>query len=262
MKVLACIKSVPDTSEAEIKIDKSGKAIELNGLNFDINESDNYAVEEAILTKEAHDGEVKVISIAPQSADVTIRMALAKGAESAIRVEDERINKLNPLQVAKVLAAAVKGEEFDLIFTGCMSSDDKNMSVGVALAEELGMNHAAMVKHVELGDGKVTVQRELEGGLLEITEVALPAVITVQTGINTPRYAPIRGLRQAMKKEIKVVSLDDIGVDADQVNESGSKVEMLGFYIPVVASNVELIEGTPDEKAEQLALKLVKGGLV
>ena len=262
MKVLVCIKSVPDTSEAEIKIDKSGRGIEQSGLNYDINESDNYAVEEAILTKEAHDGEVQVVSIAPQSADVMIRMALAKGAEKAIRVEDERINKLDPLQVAKVLAAAVRSEEFDLIFTGCMSSDDKNMSVGVALAEELGVNHAAMVKHVEVGEGKVRVQRELEGGLLEVSDVALPAVLTIQTGINTPRYAPIRGLRQAMKKEIKVVSLDDLGVDAAQVDEADSKVEMLGFYIPVVASNAEMIEGTPDEKAEQLALKLVKGGLV
>lgn len=262
MKILVCIKMVPDTSEAEVSIDKTGKDITTNGLKFDINEADNYAVEEAMLIKEAHNGAVKVLSMAPQSADVMIRMALAKGGESAIRIEDSRVNVRNPLQVAKVLASVIKNEEFDLVLTGCMSSDDKNMSVGVALAEELGVNHASMVKHVDVGDGKVTVQRELEGGLLEVTEVSLPAVLTVQTGINTPRYAPVRELRQAMKKELKVVNLDDLGVDENQVNEGGSKVKLLGFYLPQVISNAEMLEGSPDEKADKLAFKLMKGGLL
>ena len=261
MKVLVCIKMVPDTSESDVSVDKSGKDIVTNGLKLDINEADNYAVEEAMQIKEAHEGTVKVLSMAPQSADVMIRMALAKGGESALRIEDPRVNVRNPLQVAKVLAAAVKQDAYDLVLTGCMSSDDKNMSVGVALAEELGYNHAAMVKHVEVGEGKVTVQRELEGGLLEVTEVALPAVLAVQTGINTPRYAPVRELRQAMKKELKVVNLDELGVEEGQVNEAGSKVEMLGLYHPEVVSNAEMLEGSPEEKAEQIAFKLVKGGL-
>ncbi len=261
MKILVCTKLVPDTSESDVSIDKTGKDIATNGLKFDINEADNYAVEEAILTREAKEGEVDVLCMAPQSADVVIRMALAKGCERALRIEDPRVNVRNPLQAAKVLAAA-KDQAYDLIFTGCMSSDDKNMSVGAALAEELGMNHAAMVKHVEIGDGKVTVQRELEGGLLEVSEVALPAVLSVQTGINTPRYAPVRELRKAMKKELKVVNLDDIGVDENQVNEAGSKVELLKLYYPEVISNAEMIEGTPEEKAEQIAFKLVKGGLL
>ncbi|MCI9330792.1 MAG: electron transfer flavoprotein subunit beta/FixA family protein [Oscillibacter sp.] len=262
MKILVCTKLVPDTSESDVSIDKTGKDIATNGLKFDINEADNYAVEEAILTREAKEGEVDVLCMAPQSADVVIRMALAKGCERALRIEDPRVNVRNPLQAAKVLAAAAKDQAYDLIFTGCMSSDDKNMSVGAALAEELGMNHAAMVKHVEIGDGKVTVQRELEGGLLEVSEVALPAVLSVQTGINTPRYAPVRELRKAMKKELKVVNLDDIGVDENQVNEAGSKVELLKLYYPEVISNAEMIEGTPEEKAEQIAFKLVKGGLL
>ena len=255
MKILVCTKLVPDTSESDVSIDKTGKDIATNGLKFDINEADNYAVEEAILTREAKEGEVDVLCMAPQSADVVIRMALAKGCERALRIEDPRVNVRNPLQAAK-------DQAYDLIFTGCMSSDDKNMSVGAALAEELGMNHAAMVKHVEIGDGKVTVQRELEGGLLEVSEVALPAVLSVQTGINTPRYAPVRELRKAMKKELKVVNLDDIGVDENQVNEAGSKVELLKLYYPEVISNAEMIEGTPEEKAEQIAFKLVKGGLL
>lgn len=263
MKTLVCIKRVPDTSEAEVTIDKSGKNINTIGLTFDINEADNYAVEEAMLIKEAHEGTVKVLCMAPTNeADVMIRMALAKGGDDAIRIEDDRVNFRNPLQVAKVIASVVKSEEFDLILTGCMSSDDKNMSVGTALAEELGINHAAMVKHMEVGEGKVTVQRELEGGLLEVTEVTLPAVVSVQTGINSPRYAPVRELRQAMKKELKVVNLDEYGIDENQVNEAGSNVNLLRFYLPEVISNAEMLEGSPEEKAEQIAFKLVKGGLI
>lgn len=262
MKILVCIKMVPDTSETEVSIDWTGKGINSVGLKFDINEADNYAVEEAMLIKEVHGGTVTVLSMAPKDADVMIRMALSKGGERAVRIEDPRVNLRDPLQVAKVLAAAIRNEEFDLILTGCMSSDDKNMSVGVALAAELGINHASMVKHVDVESEKVTVHRELEGGMLEVMEVALPAVLTVQTGINTPRYAPIRELRQAMKKELKVVTLDDLGVDVGQVSEAGSKVEFLGFYFPQVISNATMLEGTPDEKAEQIAFKLVKGGLL
>lgn len=262
MKILVCTKLVPDTSETKLSIDKTGKGISTVGLKFSINEADDYAVEEAMRTKAALGGTVTIVSIAPKSADVMIRMALAKGGESAIRIEDDRINFRDPMQVAKVLAAAVKDEEFDLVFTGCMSSDDKNMSVGVALAELLGLNHAAMVKHAEVTEEKITVHRELEGGLLEVAEVGLPAVITVQTGINTPRYAPIREMRQAMKKELKVVNLEDIGIDEAQVNEAGSKIELLGFYFPEVISNVEILEGSPEEKGEQIAIKLVKGGLL
>jgi len=265
MKILVCVKMAPNTSEAEVKVNGAGTGIETSGLAYDINEADNYAVEEGILIQEAHEGStVKVATIANQDADVTLRMALAKGGESAIRVDDARVNGQNPLQVAKVLAAIAKEEEYDLVLTGCMSSDDKNMSVGVALAEELGIAHAAMVKHVEMAEdcSKVTVQRELEGGLLEVMEVALPAVLTIQTGINVPRYAPVRELRKAMKKELKVVNLDDLGVAADEVNKDGSKVELLKMYLPEVISNAIILEGSPEETAGEIAFKMIKGGLV
>jgi electron transfer flavoprotein beta subunit len=253
---------VPDTSEAEVKIDSTERNIVGSGLTFDINEADNYAVEEAMLIAEAGGGRVKVVSIASKEADVMIRMALAKGGESAVRVQDPRVNYRDPLQVAKVLAAVIKNEEFDLILTGCMSGDDKNMSVGVALAEELGVAHAAMVKNLEIAGDKVKVQRELEGGLLEVTEISLPAVLTIQTGINTPRYAPIRELRQAMKKELRICDLDELGIAENRVDEAGSKVELLKFYLPETVSNVQIIEGAPEEKAEQIAFKLIKGGLL
>lgn len=262
MNIFVCVKRVPDTSEAVVKVDDSGKDVDSSKFSFDINEADNYAVEEAMLLKEAKGGNVQVVCAATQDADVMIRMALAKGGDSAIRIDDPRINVVDPLQVAKVLAAAIKGKEFDLVLTGCMANDDGNMAVGVALAEELGVPHAAMVKKVEAGDDKVKVYRELEGGLSEVVEMNMPAVVTIQTGINEPRYAPIRGIRQAQKKELAVVTLDDLGVAPEDVSEDASLIALENLYIPEVESKAEMIEGEPEEKAVILAEKMVKGGLL
>lgn len=262
MKTLVCIKYVPDTSEAEVKLNPDGLTVDDSRFSFDINDADNYAVEESVQIKEAQGGEVTVLSIGPKKSEVMIRMALAKGCDKAMRVEDDRMYGDDPLMVAKVLAGAAKGQEFDLILTGCMASDDWHMSTGVALAEELGVNHASMVNKVEVLDGKVKVNRELEGGLLESVEVELPAVLTIQTGINEPRYAPIKGIRQAQKKELNVVSLDDIDVDPAAVGADASGLVLEKLYIPEVVSTAEYLEGEPDEKAEKLASILHKGGLV
>jgi electron transfer flavoprotein beta subunit len=263
MKTFVCIKYVPDTSEAEVKVNPDGVTVDSSRFSFDINDADNYAVEESVLIKEAKEGEVTVVSIGPKQSDVMIRMAMAKGCDQAVRIEDDRIAGHDPLMVAKVLAGAIKGQEFDMVLTGCMASDDWHMSTGVAVAEELGVNHASMVKKLEvLDDGKVRAYRELEGGLMEVVEVELPAVITIQTGINEPRYAPIRGIREAQKKELKVVSLDDIGVDPAAVGPDASQVILEALSIPEVVSAAEFIEGEADEKAAKLASILVKGGLV
>ena len=149
-----------------------------------------------------------------------------------------------------------------MVLTGCMANDDGNMAVGVAMAEELGVPHAAMVKKLEVADGKVKAYRELEGGISEVVEIDLPAVITIQTGINEPRYAPIRGIRQAQKKELKVLKLEDLGLAESDVNADSSLVELQKLYIPEVVSHAEIIEGEPEEKAEIMATKLVKGGLL
>ena len=262
MNTFVFIKRVPDTSEAEVKVDGSGKDVDNSKFSFDINDADNYAVEEAILIKEAKGGTVQVVNMGPADSDVMIRMALAKGGDSAIRIDDPRVNIIDPLKVAKTLAAVVKGQAFDLLLTGCMAGDDGGMAVGVAMAEELGIPHAAMVKKVEVGDGKVTVHRELEGGLSEVVEMNLPAMLTIQTGINEPRYAPIKGIRQAQKKELKVVKLEDLGLAEGDVNEASSLIELVNMYVPEVVSNAEIIEGEPEEKAAILAEKLVKGGLL
>ena len=263
MKTFVCIKYVPDTSEAEVKVNPDGVTVDSSRFSFDINDADNYAVEESVLIKEAKEGEVTVVSIGPKQSDVMIRMAMAKGCDQAVRIEDDRIAVHDPLMVAKVLAGAIKGQEFDLILTGCMATDDWHMSTGVAMAEELGVNHASMVKKIEVLDGgKVRAHRELEGGLMEVLEVELPAVITIQTGINEPRYAPIRGIREAQKKELKVANLDDLGINPADVGLDASQIILEALSIPEVVSAAEFIEGEPDEKAAKLASILVKGGLV
>lgn len=262
MKIFTCIKYVPDTSEAEVKLNPEGTAVDSSRFSFDINDADNYAVEESVQIKEKHGGSVTVISIGPKQSEVMIRMAMAKGCDNAIRIEDERIAAHDPLMVARVLAGAIKGQEFDLVLTGCMANDYGNAVTGVALAELLGVPHAAYVKKVEILDGKVKAHRELEGGLMEVVELTLPAVLTIQTGINEPRYAPIRGIREAQKKELKVVNLDDLGIAAGDVDAAASQIVLEKLYIPEVESKAEIIEGDPEEKAEKLASILVKGGLV
>lgn len=262
MKTFVCIKYVPDTSEAKVTVNAEGTAVDSSRFSFDINDADNYAVEESVQIKEKLGGEVTIVSIGPKEADMVIRRSLAKGCDKALRIEDKRIAAHDPLMVAKVLAGAIKAEGFELVLTGCMAADDGQMVTGVALAEELGVAHAAMVKKVELLDGKVKVFRELEGGTMEVVEIDLPAVLTIQTGINEPRYAPMRGIREAQKKELKVVGLDDLGIAASDVDAGASKIILEKLYIPVVEFKAEILEGEPDEKAEKLASILVKGGLV
>lgn len=261
MKVFVCLKRVPDTSEAELKVAAAGKSVDLSGLKFELNDADNYALEEAIKIKEATGGSAVAVVIGSKEEEVMIRTALARGCDSAIRIEPSSFKvQGDPLQAANILAAAIKGQEYDLVLTGCMASDDGFMATGVALAEELGASHAAMVNRVELSEGMAKVQRELEGGLGEVVEINLPAVLTIQTGINKPRYPGLKGVRAAQKKEIKVVTLENIGIDAEQLDDA-SRVELRRFYIPIVESHAEVIEGDAEAKAEKLADKIVKGGL-
>jgi electron transfer flavoprotein beta subunit len=262
MNVFVCIKGVPDTSEAEIKVNPSGKAVDVSGMTFDINDADNYALEESVLIKETAGGSVQLVSIGTSNDEVMIRMALAKGGDGAIHIEDPNFKtKEDPLLVAKVLASVIKAHPFDLVLTGCMAADDGYTAVGVALAEELGVPHAAMVKKVEMNDGRVKVYRELEGGLVEVVDLALPAVLSIQTGINKPRFAALRGIRAAQKKEIKWLKLEDMELGPeDFIN--GSSIKLQRFYIPQMVCRAEIIEGEPEQKAEILADKMIKGGLL
>lgn len=265
MNVVVCVKQVPDTSDpdTEVHIDSSGRGVDQSKFSFVINDADNYAVEEAILLKEKHGGEVTVVNIGGEAANQVVRMALAKGGDSAIRLDDEKFVYSDVVATARLLQAAVKDLGCDIVMTGCLASDDGYGAVGVTLAQLLGLPHAAMVKTVEvIGDNKLKIGRELEGGLLEMNEIETPCVLTIQTGGNEPRYASFKGIREASKKEIKVMDLAATGLSDDQVGEAGSVAVMTAYSVPEVGELAEILEGDPGETSAKLATILKEKGLV
>lgn len=259
-----CVKHVPETAEAEVQVAGDGKSIKKEGLVFSINEWDEYAIEEAILTKEKLGGTVTPITVGGKETEETLRRCLAKGADAAIRLEDDAFEGSDAFAIAKILSSVIKntGLKYDLILTGAQADDDGQAQVGVILAELLGLPHAALVTKVELQDGKARVNRELEGGLLEILDINLPAVFTIQTGINEPRYVSIMGIRKARKKEIKVMNAQDIGLSDEEVGDKGSLTTLEKLYIPPVEKMAEIITGAPDESAAKLADILDGKGLI
>jgi len=262
MDIVVCVKHVPDTTEAEIGIRDDEKGIKKEGLVFDINEADNYAIEEALLLKEEFGGSVTVLTVGPPEADETLRMCLAKGADRAVRLTDERFEGSDGYATARILAEAIKDMDYDLVLTGCMADDDEAAQVGVTLAEMLGIPHAALVISTEVEDGKMKVHRELEGGLHEVLEIELPALFTIQTGINEPRYASIFGIRKAMKKQIEVLDLEDLGLAEDAVGEMGSKTSLVRLFIPEVTTQATILEGSPEEVSSELVTILKNEGVV
>lgn len=262
MNIVVCVKRVPDTSEAEIVIAKDGRKIEESDLVFDINEWDKYAVEEAALLKEKYGGSITVLAMGPEEVEDTLRRCFATGVDNAIRLTDRAFEGSDAATTAKILYEVIKDLDFDLILTGVQASDDGYGQVGPNLAQLLGIPHATMVIRIELIDEGVRVNRELEGGLEEVVEVQLPAVITIQTGINEPRYVSIMGVRRAAKQEINVIDLKGLGLREEEVGETGSKTKEERLFLPPVTKEAEILQGSPDEVATRLAQVLRdKGGL-
>ncbi len=262
MDIVSCVNRVPDTSEAEVAIGKEGRTIETKDLVFDINEWDKYAVEEAALLKEKLGGSVTAVTIGPEEAEDTLRRCFATGADSAIRLTDKAFEGSDAAATARILYQAVKDLKFDLLLTGAQASDDGYGQVGPTLAQLLGIPHATLVTHIEIIDGKVRVHRELEGGLDEVVEVPLPAVLTIQTGINEPRYVSIMGVRKAAREEIETSGVTELGLTEEEVGESGSRTRVERLFLPPVTKETEILQGSPDEVATRLA-RILKdtGGL-
>ncbi|CQH61332.1 electron transfer flavoprotein beta subunit [Halobacterium hubeiense] len=264
MKVLVTVKEVA-TVEDDFEI--SGTEIEETYLDYDLNEWDDYAVEEAVQLAEAGDDvEVVAVTIGPERSEETIRMALAKGADRAVRVWDDAIEDVELLDVetkAELLAAVVEDEDPDLVLSGVQANDDSFGATGVALAETLGFEWAAVVNALDtenvLEEGVAAVRRELEGGVEELTDVELPAVLAIQTGINEPRYASLRGIRQAQSKEIDVQTLDDVGLGAEDV---ASSLDVTAMYEPETESDAQYLDGDAGEQAAKLADVLREKGVV
>ncbi|MFQ5758366.1 MAG: electron transfer flavoprotein subunit beta/FixA family protein [Candidatus Bathyarchaeia archaeon] len=262
MDIIVCVKHVPETAEAEITIDKSGKGIETEDLVFDINEWDDYALEEAVLLKEKLGGSVTAVTVGTEEADATLRKCLARGADRAIRLTDKAFEGSDGYATAKILHSTIKDLPYDLILTGALAGDDGYSQVGVTLAELLGIPHATMVKKIEPTEEHVRVNRELEGGLEEILEMKLPALLTIQTGINEPRYVSIMGIRKARSKEIKVLDLKELGLKENEVGEVGSWMTVERMFVPPVEKEAEILEGTPDEVTSKITDILRARGLI
>ncbi|WP_101295741.1 electron transfer flavoprotein subunit beta/FixA family protein [Halegenticoccus soli] len=263
MKVLVTVKEV---AEVEEDFEIEGTGIADRYLEYDLNEWDDYAVEEAVQIAETGDDiEVVSVTIGPERCEETIRMALAKGVDRAIRVWDDALAETDLLDVAaktRILRAVVEAEEPDLVFTGVQAGDDSFGATGVSLADAVGFEWAAVVNDLDvdavLDESVARVHRELEGGVDEVTEVDLPAVLTIQTGINEPRYASLRGIRQAQRKEIAEKHLADLGLDAEAVE---TDVRLTEMYEPESESDATIFEGSAEETAAQLAQVLREKGV-
>ncbi len=255
MNVIVCVKRVPKTAEADIFIERDGKDIKKDHLVFALNDWDGYAVREAVLLKERYEGEVVVLTVGPEESKEVLTRCLAMGADRAIRIEEP--SSSDGHLIANILAQAIKGQAFDLILTGVQAEDDGWGQVGVALAQILGLPHASIVTHIDIEDGKAKVKRELEGGIEELLEVKLPAVLTIQTGINEPKYVSLSAILEAEDKETKEVGLEEIGFTPKDPLDA--TVDQVSF--PPAGKMAEILKGTPDEVVNQLTeiIKKKKG---
>jgi len=243
------MKQVPQ-KDAPLKLNESATWIR-EDVSYEVNEPDAYALEEALRQKEKHGGEVVVITSGPARAQQVLREALAKGADRAIHLEGDAFLRLDAFNTAKALAAAIKNENFDLIFTGLQSDDYGFAQTGVVLAEQLGWSHATIIMHIENMGSGIRVKRELEAGYFQFVEMPLPAVLTIQSGINKLRYATLIGIKQAKNKPLRKVTLDEV---KSGLGENLQKIEKL--YIPQKTKKTEVIEGPPAEVAKKLVDKL------
>ncbi len=263
MKILIAVKQV-SVLEEDFELAADGRGIDADFRSFDLNEWDDYSLEEALLIKEAGaDGavEVVVVTIGDDDAVDGLRKCLAKGADRAIRVWDDALEGSDPVAIGRVLAKVAGKEAPDFFFAGVQSSDFAFGATGLATAGLLGWPHVAVVSKFELDGKTAKVRRELEGGLEEAMEVDLPAVFTIQLGINKPRYASLRGIKQAAARTIEALSMTELGLGPDQVGEAGSACRVRRMYVPEKTGGAEIIEGTPAEQAARLAdiIKQFKG---
>ena len=249
MKILVAVKQVP-VRDSSLRIDSSGRWIQESDLTFEINEPDAYALEEALQLKEKQGGEVVVLCAGPARAQQTIREALAKGADRAIHIEEDNLQAFDTLGVAMLLAAAARTENADLILTGLQSDDLGAGQTGVVLAELLGIPHSTIIMQVEVNGPRLRVKRELEDGWFQHIEMPLPAVLTIQSGINKLRYATLMGIKKARTKEIRKTTAAELGVTASP------SIRLEKVHAPQKSKQAQILEGDPKTAAAQLVEKL------
>jgi electron transfer flavoprotein beta subunit len=246
MKIAVCIKQVV-TREWQLRVNESKTWIRDQDASFELNEPDAYALEEALRLKEKHGGEVVVVSAGPARAAQVLREALARGADRAIHVESDALAAADAFVVADALAGALREENFNLVLTGLQSDDQGFGQVGVVLAEKLGMPHATIIMEVQASDSGLRVKRELEGGWFQWMSLPLPALLTIQSGINQLRYATLKGIMAAKKKEIRKVPF---------AGSAASAQKIVSVYFPEKGKKTQMLPGSPAEAARALVQKL------
>jgi len=242
MKIAVCIKQVP-TREWQPRLNDQKTWVREQDVSYEMNEPDAYALEEALRLREKHSGEVVVCSAGPARVQSVVREALARGADRAIHVEDDRLGAADASVVAGALAAAMRDEQFDLVLTGLQSDDQGHGQTGVILAEGLGMVSSTIIMEVQVEGGSLRVKRELEGGWFQWIGMPLPALLTIQSGINQLRYATLKGIMAAKKKEIRKVALPD-GLQPSQ--------QIVGLAVPTRSKQTRMIGGSPADAAREL----------
>lgn len=262
MDILVLVKNVPETAEADLKIVGGGRAVETDDLVFSINEWDNYAVEEAVSLKEALGGKVTVLTLGDEEAEDVLRRGMAMGADEAIHICDDDFEGSDPRTVALAIQRALDDRSFDLILTGAQSGDLGQAQTGVLLARLLGLPHAALAVGLEAAGDKVVVTRELEANTLEKVELPLPALVTVQSGINQPRYVSILGIRKVRKMKIDLLEADDLDLEPEEIGEEGSQVGARSLELPPTGAGAEMLKGSLEATCGRLAeIIREKGGL-
>lgn len=262
MEILVCVRRVPDTSENEIELNSAGNDIERDDLVYSINEPDNYAVEEALRMVEKASGSVTVATVGGEDEEEILRREMAMGARQGVLLSDAAFDGSDARGIATVLKAFVEKQHFDLVLTG-VQAEDGGAQVGGMLAAMLDYPFASLVTAIEACDGrKLKITREVEGGNKEINEIDLPCVLSIQTGINEPRYVGMRGIRQVASIPVPAYGASDLGLDTAMVGPAAAKVKRLDYFAPPLGKGAEMLNGSREEIVGKLIEMLkTKGGL-
>ncbi len=256
MKSLVLVKYVPD-SNSVFRIRSDGNWVDESSLSFNVNEFDRYALEELLALKDAGTvEEVVALTVGPAEASSALRTCLATGADRAIHVKDKALAGADPLSLARVIHAAIKDEELSLILAGLQADDDNYTQVGGLVAGLLDWPCASAAMSLSARGDTLRVERELENNELQVVDLTLPAVVTVQTGINTPRYASLKGIMAAKKKPVATIGLSDLGLDAAEVGGDAAKLRTVRLSQPPKGKGAEILSGSADEIAAALVNRI------
>lgn len=262
MEILVCVKRVPDTAENEFELNSAGNDLDRDDLVYSVNEWDNYAVEEAIQIVDNVGGSVTVVTVGDDESEEVLRREMAMGANNGVLLSDDAFEGSDGKGIAAILKAEVEKGKYDLILTGAQA-DEGAGQIGGMLAAMLDLPYASLVNKIEVvNDTTIKAGREIEGGNQEMNEIQLPCVLSIQTGINEPRYVGIRGIRKVASVDIPVKGAKDLGIDAGSVGGAGAKTRRLDYFVPDLGDGAEMLEGSTEEIIEKLIEKLkAKGGL-